>query len=258
MTLAWLVATVLGSWLVNADQKNRSDNEYVNALAGNGIYQFFAAYRQASIDYARFYRTEPTREAFDGMRRQLQSPDSHFVNGNPYDLTRQIRAHRSQRRLNVVLISVESLSASFSRTYDGDALTPELDKLASHSLVFENLYATGTRTVRGLEALSLSVPPTPGESIVKRPDNEGLFSLASVFNRQGYVSEFLYGGYGAFDNMNYFFAHNGYTVKDREAIPTSRCITPISGASPTRISTRWRWASSTGSMPMGRRSLPTS
>ena len=52
--------------------------------------------------------------------------------------------------------------------------------------MFTDLYATGTRTVRGLEALSLSVPPTPGESIVKRPDNEGLFTPGHVFNAKGY------------------------------------------------------------------------
>jgi phosphoglycerol transferase MdoB-like AlkP superfamily enzyme len=220
VTLAWLAATVLGTWLVNTDMKNRSDNEYVNALAGNGIYQFFAAYRSASIDYAKFYRSEPDREAFEGLRAQLKSPDSSFTSDNPYDITRRIHAHRPQRRLNVVLISVESLSASFSKDFGGNLdLTPRLDALGRQSLVFDDLYATGTRTVRGLEALSLSVPPTPGESIVKRPGNEALFSLASVFNRQGYVSEFLYGGYGAFDNMNYFFAHNGYLIRDRESIP---------------------------------------
>ena len=56
--------------------------------------------------------------------------------------------------------------------------------------------------MRGLEALSLSVPPTPGESIVKREHNEGLFSLGEVFRGKGYDAQFLYGGYGAFDDMN--------------------------------------------------------
>ena len=77
---------------------------------------------------------------------------------------------------------------------------------------------TGTRTVRGLEALSLSIPPTPGESIIKRKANEGLFSLADVFNEKGYKSEFIYGGYGYFDNMNYYFAQNGYEAVDRNVI----------------------------------------
>ena len=220
VTLGWLVVTVLGTWLVSADWKDRSSNEYVNELAGNGIYQFFAAYRSAGLDYDRFYLSHPTRTAFEGLRVLLKTPEATYVNNDPMDITRNIMARRPVRKLNVVLISVESLSAEYSRTYGSTKnLTPELDKLSASSLVFGNLYATGTRTVRGLEALSLSVPPTPGESIVKRPGNEDLFSLAGVFNDQGYVSEFLYGGYGAFDNMNYFFAHNGYVVKDRADIP---------------------------------------
>lgn len=97
-------------------------------------------------------------------------------------------------------------------------LTPFLDSLSEHSLLFTNLYATGTRTVRGLEALSLCVPPTPGQSIVRRPHNENLFSLGKVFRDKGYQCEYIYGGYGYFDNMNYFFANNAYDVVDRTAI----------------------------------------
>jgi phosphoglycerol transferase MdoB-like AlkP superfamily enzyme len=72
--------------------------------------------------------------------------------------------------------------------------------------------------VRGLEALALSITPTPGQSIVKRPDNENLFSLGAVFRSKGYEAEYIYGGYGYFDNMNYFFQNNGYKVVDREAL----------------------------------------
>ncbi|MEO6264218.1 MAG: LTA synthase family protein, partial [Luteimonas sp.] len=106
VTLGWLAVSVLGTWLVSGDIKDRSDNEYVNELAGNGIYQFFAAYRSAGIDYDRFYRSEPTREAFIGLRPLLKTPDSVFANDDPLDITRRITAQRPQRRLNVVLISV--------------------------------------------------------------------------------------------------------------------------------------------------------
>ena len=214
----WLVLSVLGTWLVTGEMKDRTDNSYVNELAGNGIYQFFAAYRSASLDYDRYYRTLPIDEAFAQVRRQLTTPDATF--DGPTGIARHIHNAAPERRLNVVLISVESLSAEFSGTYGRkQSLTPQLDALSKESLLFTDLYANGTRTVRGLEALALSVPPTPGESIVKREHNEGLFSLASVFNGKGYVSQFLYGGYGAFDNMNQFFGSNGYEVHDREEIP---------------------------------------
>src|SRR4029077_10913644 len=111
-----------------------------------------------------------------------------------------------EKKLNVVLISVESFSADFMQMFGNtENITPFLDSLSGHSLVFTNLYATGTRTVRGLEALSLCVPPTPGQSIVRRPENENLFSMAKVFSDKGYVSEYIFGGYTYFDNMGYFF-----------------------------------------------------
>jgi phosphoglycerol transferase MdoB-like AlkP superfamily enzyme len=215
---AWLAAAVLGTWLVTGEMKDRTGNTYVNELAGNGIYQFFAAYRSASLDYDRFYRSVPLDEAFAQVRRSLATPDATFDGDT--GIARRIHNAAPERRLNVVLISVESLSAEYSGTYGRTpSLTPDLDALDRDSLVFDNLYASGTRTVRGLEALALSVPPTPGESIVKREHNQGLFSLATVFNAKGYVSQFLYGGYGAFDNMNAFFGSNGYEVHDRTEIP---------------------------------------
>ncbi len=217
----WLGLGLLGTWLVTGDLKDRTANTYVNELAGNGMYQFFAAYRSASLDYPRYYRTVPADEAWAQVRAQVATPDARFI--GPTGIARWIRNDAPEQHLNVVLISVESLSAEYSRMYGTKYdLTPELDALAPRSLVFSNLWATGTRTVRGLEALSLSVPPTPGESIVKREHNENLFSLGEVFRSKGYDAQFLYGGYGAFDNMNAFFGHNGYDVHDRTEIPDAQ------------------------------------
>ena len=136
---------------------------------------------------------------------------------------RRIRPARAQRRLNVVLVSVESLGAEFLGRYGNPAdITPNLDRLAAESLWFSRVYATGNRTVRGLEALSLALPPTPGQSIVRRPNNDTLFSLGSVFEDKGYDVLFAYGGYGYFDNMNAFFDANDYRSIDRRGIPSSR------------------------------------
>ena len=162
----WLAVSVLGTWLVSGEMKDRTDNTYVNELAGNGMYQFFAAYRSASLDYGRYYRTLPIAEAFAQVRRQLSTQDATF--DGPTGIARRIHNAAPERRLNVVLISVESLSVEFSGTYGRkNSLTPQLDALTKGSLLFTDLFANGTRTIRGLEALALSVPPTLGESIVK-------------------------------------------------------------------------------------------
>ena len=218
--LVWLVLTAISVAAVNGEMKDRTANNYVNELAGNGIYQFFAAFRSSHLDYKKFYRSLPDEEAFKLIRADLKAPNASFVSDDPRDLTRAIRASGPEKHLNVVLISVESLSGDYLGTFGNkEGLTPFLDSLVDKSIFFDNLYANGTRTVRGLEALSLSVPPTPGDSLVREHDNENLFSLASIFNDRGYVSEFVYGGYGYFDNMNYFFSHNGYKTVDRGAIP---------------------------------------
>jgi phosphoglycerol transferase MdoB-like AlkP superfamily enzyme len=217
----WLVLTVAVSFAVDGSMKDRSTNNYVNELAGNGIYQFFAAFRNNELDYAKYYPTIPDDQAFGNLRELVKTPNATFTSSDPKDITRTITADGPEKKLNVVLISVESLSGDYVEGLNVSkhmGLTPNLDALAAKSLFFTQLYANGTRTVRGLEALSLSVPPTPGESIVKRPGNENLNSLADVFNAKGYTSEFVYGGYGYFDNMNHFFGSNGYTAVDRNVI----------------------------------------
>src|SRR5690606_26306771 len=109
-------------------------------------------------------------------------------------------------RPNVIFICVESLSAKFLGSFGNtENITPTLDSLANHCLFFTNLFATGTRTVRGMEAITLSIPPTPGRSIVKRENNQQLFTIGEVFRQKGYNRNFFYGGDGYFDNMNSFF-----------------------------------------------------
>ncbi len=93
--------------------------------------------------------------------------------------------------------------------------TPTLDSLADKSIFFTNLFATGTRTVRGMEAITLSIPPTPGRSIVKRKNNTKLFTIGEVFKEKGYERNFFYGGDGYFDNMNTYFGGNGFNIIDR-------------------------------------------
>jgi phosphoglycerol transferase MdoB-like AlkP superfamily enzyme len=223
VTLAWIGVAIAGTLLVDSEDKNRSDNAYVNELAGNGIYEFFSAYRNNELDYDRFYRTLPDADAFAKVKELLKSPDSRAVGTDAHDIARAIENPGPEQHLNVVLISVESLSGEYLTTFGNTkGITPQLDALADNSLFFTNLFASGTRTVRGLEALALSVPPTPGQSIIKRPDNEHLFSLGSVFDSKGYDSLFVYGGYGYFDNMNYFFENNGYRVVDRTNIPAEK------------------------------------
>jgi len=206
---------------VDSDGKNLSRLDAANELAGNGLYEFFSALRRNELEFDRYYATLPIGVAMSVVHGAFGP--ARWVQPGANQIERLEPGRGPERRLNVVLVSVESLGAEFLGAYgDARGLTPNLDRLAQESLWFSKVYATGNRTVRGLEALSLALPPTPGQSIVRRPRNEKLFSLGSVFEDKDYGVLFAYGGYGYFDNMNAFFDANDYRVVDRRAIPSSR------------------------------------
>lgn len=176
------------------------DEDFRNDQLGrNGLIEFVRAFRSNSISFKDFYATIP-----DAKVNQIVSPsDSNSdikIDGKP----------------NVVIIVVESLGAKFIGPLGGSKnTTPFLNSLTAKSIFFEKLYSSGTRTVRGLEAINLSIPPTPGYAVVKRPNHSGLYSLGRTFENNGYENTFLYGGRGFFDNMNSFFSGNNFGIIDQ-------------------------------------------
>lgn len=201
---------------INVNQSAVSTNNYVNELAGNGIYNLVAAFRNNELSFARFYRTAPEDRVLARLRTLVAERNNRFVAPESGRFTRHITGEGAEKRFNLIVVVEESLSAEYLGSFGNQqGLTPNLDRLAGQSLLFTSLYATGTRTVRGLEALTLSIPPLPGTSIVKRPNNGGFRSWGEILNNKGYDSKYIYAGYGYFDNMNAFFSGNGFKVVDR-------------------------------------------
>lgn len=215
----WLTITLLIGLFLNERILPEFTNNFHREIAKNGVWSLVAAFRNNELDYRQFYSTIESEKAFALLSRELSQDGSRMINPAAHDTLRQVSGQGEEMHPNVIQITVESLSASFLGSYNPQSsLTPNLDALASQSLVFDNFYATGTRTDRGMEALALSLPPTPGRSLIKRPKNEHLFTMGSVFRAKDYDTAFIYGGYGYFDNMNYFFGNNGYRVVDRNSV----------------------------------------
>lgn len=213
--------------LSNLDQMERTGNAYANELSGNGLFTFMAAFRRNGLDYDRFYQTLPQAEC-DQILLNLGVPRKPLsIAAAPPPVGAADDAPEASllmgRPKNVVLISVESLSAVFMGSFgDKRNLSPNLDRIGSEGLRFDQFFATGTRTVRGLEALSLGTPPIPGQAIVRRPGSDGLSTVGEFLSRKGYRTMFIYGGYGYFDNMNGYFAGNDYRTIDRSDFPKEK------------------------------------
>lgn len=134
-----------------------------------------------------------------------------FNDTNNPTLHQQTATITRDKPLNLVIILQESMGATFVKSLGGVNTTPELEKLAKDGIWFERLYATGTRSVRGIEAVISGYLPTPAQSVVKLSNSQHNFStIASVLQSEGYQTQFIYGGEAHFDNMRGFFTNNGF------------------------------------------------
>ncbi|BCQ64393.1 hypothetical protein PBOI14_61430 [Pseudomonas sp. Boi14] len=158
-----LVAGASLQLLSQDSPRSQGGNAYQNELASNGPYQFFAAFRNNELDYQQFYRSLPADVVARQMRAELNEPNARFIGKDPLDIRRAIDNPGAPRTPNIVLVTIESFSAKYMGSNGDDRnLTPNLDALRAQSLYFNNFYATGTRTDRGLEAITLAIPPPRG------------------------------------------------------------------------------------------------
>jgi phosphoglycerol transferase MdoB-like AlkP superfamily enzyme len=189
-----------------------SHERVLNEMGNNGTIAFVAAAMTRHLDYAAFYKTLPLAEAYQRTRRLLNEPDTALC-ANPRSIRKHVAGDPARPRLNVVLVLEESLGSEFWGALGrrSATLTPEMDRLAAEEgLLFTHLYASGNRTVRGLEGVLSSFPPLPGDSIVKRTQSDNVETMARVLKRDDYATLFVYGGRGVFDGMRSFALQNGY------------------------------------------------
>lgn len=208
-TPVYIAAALASVWLLGFNTRfQTSDNIYYNELQANGVYKFYEAFKNNELSFDRFYRTLPAEEAVALVNAEYGSGDHNL---------RRIVTEAEEQHRNIVLVTLESMSASFMGRYgDTRGLTPYLDSLCNRSLVFDNLFATGNRTVRGLEAVTLSLPPCPGQSIIKQANNGNMNSTGKILKEKGYDVLYFYGGNSYFDNMETFFGGNGYRIVDQK------------------------------------------
>lgn len=108
---------------------------------------------------------------------------------------------------NIVILILESFTSKVVGAVGGkwDA-TPRLNQLAEEGLLFNNFYANGDRSDKGIVAILSGYPAQPTTSIIKTPSKtQSLPSLFEVFNNRGYETCFYYGGDIDFANMRSYF-----------------------------------------------------
>jgi phosphoglycerol transferase MdoB-like AlkP superfamily enzyme len=198
---------------VNISTAAFSNENLLNQLALNSTYT--AAYALYAFRFeaesGAVYGKMEVERMLALVRRASGVPEAAFSDPALPTLHRTPAATPGPRPLNLVILLEESLGAQFIGCLGGLPLSPEFDALAKEGLLLTRHYATGTRTVRGIEAVVSGFPPSPARSTVKMSlSQRGFFTPADLLGRQGYETCFFYGGESHFDDMRTFFQGNGF------------------------------------------------
>lgn len=216
-----LVCAVLGFAVIRGTLAHRPINpasvafaadRMLNTLPLNSAYSvLYSLYRMKDEKNAGLlYGSMPELEMHSIVRSAADIPEPPQDPNRPsLHFAEASIAHESPP--NVVIILEESLGARYVGHLTNARLTPELDALSKEAWTFNNLYATGTRSVRGIEAVITGFLPTPARAVVKLGlAQSNFFTLANLFNSNDYQSTFIYGGESHFDNMKGFLLNNGF------------------------------------------------
>lgn len=235
--LSWPLALVLVFAAVRSTAEHRPANPSTFAITADALVNSLVINSPYSVLYAAYSMRHEARSS--EIYGQLATPlmleaaldwpwlqNYQFNHADFPTLHQQTATAHRAKPLNLVIILQESMGATFVESLGGVAVTPELERLKSQGIWFEQLYATGTRSVRGIEAVVAGYMPTPAQSVVKLSNSQQNFAtIASILQQQGYQTQFIYGGEAHFDNMRGFFTGNGFSqIVDQNSMPDAKFV----------------------------------
>jgi len=143
--------------------------------------------------------------------------ESHYFSDNEVEklyspLHVYKKENKSFNKMNVVVIIMESFSKEYIGSLNNnEGYTPFLDSLISQSLVFDNAFANGKKSMEGIPAVVASIPAWMTEPfITSNYGSNRINSLASVLKKEGYKTSFFHGGVNGTMGFNSFAKLAGF------------------------------------------------
>lgn len=211
--LIWPLIFILAAFGIRSSLGHRPANPALFAITADSMVNSLVLNSGYSVIYATYNLLKETKSSdiYGKMPREEIFKLTGAQEADIPTLSTLNPSHQRDKPLNLVIILQESLGATFVESLGGVPVTPNLEKLKEQGIWFEQLYATGTRSVRGIEAVTAGFAPTPADSTVKLSKSQkNFFTLAALLEKRGYMTEFIYGGESHFDNMRSFFTGNGF------------------------------------------------
>lgn len=212
-------------------------------LTHNGPFSLSKTVYFCMRDYNYSYMTLPPEQMQQRMQRLTYAPNKTYLTEKPEFLGfwHKVNAVGPEKYPNVILVVMESFDAKYLKHFGNqNNLTPVMDGLIPNSIFFDRFYASAIRTVGGLESILTSRPTLAKFSLLKRPYNAEVSTLATIFNSKGYHSAYIYPGDSNFDNQKEFFTLNGFDVLDiKDLLPETKTGITLPSADKNIFKTTW-------------------
>ena len=190
--LAFLFIPIRGSFTVspiNISSVYFHQNPFANHAAINELWNFTYALTEMEV----------VKNPYEFMN--VEKADSLFPVKNRQQV--EVNGLVKVNKPNILLFIVESFSAKVLEPFGGwEGVAPRVNELCDESVIFKNIYASGSRTDKGLVATLSGFPALPTNSIIKYPDKvQTLPFLSKDLKERDYHTGFYYGGDVNFANM---------------------------------------------------------
>lgn len=178
-----------------------SSNNFANVSALNASWNFF----QDVLDKEREVKNP---YQYFSMQRSKKLVDSLYCSSNTH--TQLIDTLSGNT--NVILIVWESFTKKIvGASINGQEVVPNFNRLKKEGIYFNNIYASGDRTHKGISAILSGYPALPNTSIIRFPQKSAKLTLLSnLFKQHNYSSTFYYGGDPNYDNYKSYLLHGQY------------------------------------------------
>ena len=208
---------------IKISQAYYCDDPFLNQLGINPAFNLLTSALDDMRKENRDLHLMPYAEAVGLARQSLGitgAVDSSCV------MRREVAAVGEPRRCNVVVILMESMSASLMQTFgQQQRLTPNLDSLYNHSLAFTRCYSAGIHTNHGMTASLYSFPALMFRNLMKGTVTPHRKGVPTVLKKYGYHNMFFMTHEAQYDNMKAFFTTNGYDeIYSQENYPKEEIV----------------------------------
>lgn len=194
------------------------DNQFLNQVGLNPVFTIVKSYT-SSVNIMDNHSAIENTQHFLQITHPVDavSPIARFEKSNQ---------HIPIQKPNIVLVLMESMSASYMKSFGNDKnLTPVLDSLAGQSMFFTRFYSAGIHTNNGIFSSLYGFPALKRTRPMVTQPVRTYSGLPYVLKQNGYNNLFFTTQAKEWDNLGAFITKNYFdTLHSAENYPADKII----------------------------------